>query len=267
VRRIVPLANGEVWVLFGERPWMGAVGEFPLYPRERHGPPGLARYVAGRWEFSVKLEGVPASRPIESRSRPIELPADRGAIRAGSGGPAAPGSPSSAGTPTPMEPLPILYLAGAGGKLFVANRLGVYAGPRPWKQVFSGAIVSMEASADRTTLEIVPETEENRHTTEGITFHRYDPAVGRLTTEKLPPNQEQWWSIHERGDVLHSGGAEPQFVRQWVRIPITKPGQWAIGPLPPARHKVVETSAAVWIASEGELIRVDRKRLADQPGR
>ena len=44
----------------------------------------------------------------------------------------------------------------------------------------------------------------------------------------------------------------------WIRLPACKQGNWAVGPLDSWTHAVVETPAAVWIASYGELIRLDR---------
>jgi hypothetical protein len=55
------LPSGDVWVLFQQRPWLGAAVEFAYYPREEHGPSGVGRCANGKWEFPVELDGVPAT--------------------------------------------------------------------------------------------------------------------------------------------------------------------------------------------------------------
>ena len=60
VRRIVTLPGGDVWVLFGDRPYMGAAMQYDFYPREQvPRPEGLGRMAGGKWEFP--LSGPPAA--------------------------------------------------------------------------------------------------------------------------------------------------------------------------------------------------------------
>jgi len=54
---------------------------------------------------------------------------------------------------------------------------------------------------------------------------------------------------------------------EWVRVPTSKPGEWAVGPLSDTWHTRVDAPSAVWIASYGQLLRLDRKLLAEWLGR
>lgn len=176
VQAIVPMAGGEVLVLFRHRVWYGSAGEFAFYPREPRGPEGLGRVKDGAWQFPVRLEGVPENR---SESRP-------------------------GGSATVQEKLPITGLLDVGGKVFVSNYVGIYEGPGPWRKVVelsrTWPAPLLSPSADRKRLEI---WHDGR-------LIEYDPATGRAvgaasTTEEY--NKVMWPEL-ERGSVLHGSWTE-----------------------------------------------------------
>ena len=47
----------------------------------------------------------------------------------------------------------------------------------------------------------------------------------------------------------------------------SRESDWAVGPLGKAYHGVIQTPHAVWLASRGELVRLDRTLLADWLGK
>jgi hypothetical protein len=136
-----------------------------------------------------------------------------------------------------QEPLLIRDMAAVGGKVYVLNGDGVYEGPGKWRLVvktnadvfWSGQLA---ASEDGKVLEIQKGFGDERTI--------YDPVTGK-TTEVKSQNQglrQDWTEITNMGS------------------------QWALGSLGSDNHRVVETPWAVWLISQGELIRLDRAMLA-----
>jgi hypothetical protein len=58
------------------------------------------------------------------------------------------------------------------------------------------------------------------------------------------------------------GRLDQAWNQNWVRLAGIVKGDWAAGDLGNESHWVIDTPTAIWIASEGELIRIDRKRVA-----
>ena len=51
--------------------------------------------------------------------------------------------------------------------------------------------------------------------------------------------------------------------QSWVLLPEFKQERWVVGPFGSVNgyHGVIETPYAFWIASQGELVRLDRKQI------
>ena len=234
--------DDQAWILFGYRMSMYMAAGTPMLdnPRPSDVPskPGVGRFADGKWTFPVKLPGVPTS--IERSRR----------------GPK--------GIETWRQPVLIEDLAAAGGAVFVANRLGVYRGPGQWRRIYDGEAVRIWPAADGRELSILrydPKrsgTEESKHD-----LGRYAPKTGKLTFRPIKPGE---LDIHRlrtgeffRHDSFPSGA---------VRLPARKPGDWYVMSLnTDGRVGLVETHRAFWIATPGQLIRIDRAPLPDWVGR
>lgn len=234
VMRMAVLPGDEVWVLFQRRPWLGAAVEFAYYPREKYGPSGIGRCVGGKWEFPVKLNGVP-----ETITREAQGPN---------------------GIQRWEQPAPIQHLVGLGNRLYVASDAGVYVGPKPWRQILEGRVLAIEPSVDGKTLVAIREDPEPPQSGQRMMQRcHYDSATGKVAAEKVPAQGTDSWSMARRGDLLHWEEEERCLASRWVKLPIASLDDRAIGPLDDGYHKVVETPAALWIASRGQLIRLDRR--------
>ena len=228
VKAIVPLKE-EVLVLFRKREWMGAATDYQFHNDEPRGPSGLGRFAAGKWEFPIRLDGVP-----ESITRTRKGPN---------------------GEETWEQKLEPEDLIPAGGKVFVSNAAGLYEGPGKWRQVLAFDNETyhsrfLRPSADGTTIEVL---QRDKRLT-------YDPATGKTTEAAISSN--------EYNDAMSNpGNRDDGRLRQgWTEVPTKKEGSWALGELDGEYHRIVETPWAVWIVSTGQLIRLDRKLLADWLG-
>ncbi len=241
VRRMAVLPGGEVWVLFQQRPWFGAAAEFAFYPREKYGPSGIGRCVGGKWEFPVKLNGVP-----ETITREAQGPN---------------------GVQRWEQPAPIQHLVGLGNRLYVASHAGVYVGPKSWQQILKGPVLAIEPSADGKTLVMTREDPAPPQSGQPMMQRcHYDPTTGKVAVEKVSAQGTDLWNMSRRGDLLHWEEDETRLAGPWVRLPIAGLADRAIGPLGGGHHKAIETPvtktpAALWIASRGQLIRLDRRWL------
>jgi len=241
VRRMAVLPDDEVWVLFQRRPWLGAAVEFAYYPREKHGPSGIGRCVGGKWEFPLKLNGVPKTITREAQG------------------------PN--GIQRWEHPAPIQHLVRLGSCLFVASDSGVYVGPKSWRQILKGPVLAIEPSADGKTLVVTREDPAPPQSGQRMMQRcHYDPTTGKVAVEKVSAQGTDLWNMSRRGDLLHWETDEARLAGPWVRLPIAGLADRAIGPLHDGYHnviphKVIETPAALWIASGGQLIRLDRKWL------
>ena len=230
VNAIVPVGR-EVLVLFRQRQWGGAAMEYAFYPNELRGSAGLGRFAAGKWEFPVHLDGVPESI---TRTRKGPNGEEKWQVR--------------------LEPLDLVQ---AGGKVFVSTWAGIYEGSGKWRQVmaidkeplYEG---SVRPSADGKTIEV----------RQGDKRVIYDPVTGKTTDAPISSNEynDARWNSHEPGDG--------RLYQSWTEVPTKKEGSWALGDLESDDyHRIVETPWAVWIVSTGQLIRLDRKLLADWLGK
>jgi hypothetical protein len=242
LRRIVAMPDA-VWVLFLPRPWGGAAMEFPYFNEER-GPTGLGRFVGGKWEFPVALDGVPASRKRSWKG------------------------PDGA-QQTYDEQLPIEELAAAAGRLFVANRAGIYEGPGKWKQIAAGPALKMEPSPDGARLlyyRQLPAGGAGGGVADGesrLELCTLDPATGKITAEKPPKDRGDYWQLMQGNEWLFVSGS---WTSTWLRLP-SPLAAWALGELESNPHRVVITRKALWIASRSQLIRLDRQRLDELLGK
>lgn len=250
VHTILPTAGGEVWVLFMFRPWEGSTREWPFYRREGwRSPEGLGRFAAGRWEFPARLPGVPET--VSGQYQDAE-----GVLV------------------TYTKRAFITHLAAVGDRLFVANATGAYAGPKEWKKIVDRYVVFMEATKDGKSLEIVRNTVDKAdgrtvRTERGL----YDLASGKVEFNRVDPNSREWNYVvgssfayvvrwPPQGAKDPDGGSPMN--RDWTELPKRGSRVWAVGDLGSdtyAEYRVVETPGAVWLVSEGELIRLDRERL------
>jgi len=243
VQRIVPMPDGSVWVLFARRDWWGQFPEQPDYPTEPwNALEGLGRFAGGKWEFSVKLPGV--SPPSRDRGLPFSH--------------------------NFAESIGIRLLAGAGDKLFIATDDAVYEGPKAWKRIATCDAVWMQATADGRALEIVRRLPtEKGHSDAKLERGRYDPATGKVKFEELPADAPDAWLLQNGSPIVlrqHYGAAGPHGGGNWTLLPKRTAKTWLVGDLqaaPRDDHWMVETPYAVWIISDGELIRLDRSRLKE----
>jgi len=227
VRRIIARSPGDVWLLFQPRPWHGAAVEPIRVPAESQ---GIGRFRDARWEFPAKLDGVPMFEEGGYEGRRWK------------------------------RPLPVEHLVVIGGKMFVANRKGVYAGPGKWKEIATGdRIDRIDRSEDGKTLNIWRAQRGRRRFVHQV--GRYDVETGRLKYGDIKPGSAGWNSLR-RGDSLLDFRGDGTWAQVWVLVPTAREGGVAVGPLGTQLHAVVRTRHAVWIASPGELIRLDRGRLA-----
>jgi len=241
VRQILPMLDGDVWVLFRGRQSFSARAEIPYYPEEsRNAPRGVGRFTKGKWEFPAQLDGVPASRE-RTRQRPD-------------------------GVDTWREKLPILDIARIGDRLFVANRAAVYVGPGQWSPVLEGDILGIQPSEDGKSLVVHREYKDTSSENSRPEMQRglYDPETGNVTFSAIEFS-DYHRSLQEGGHLL-GFRRHTSWSSSWTRVPTRKEGVWAVGPLGSGSHTVVETPWSVWIASRGELIRLDRQKLQEWLG-
>lgn len=240
VRSIVADAEGGAWVLFGQPMWREAAAAEPILPFPRlPARTGLGCFAEGRWQFPAELGGVPSS---VDRSR-------RG--------------PN--GVERWKQHVPIEGVAAAGGKVFVANLLGVYAGPGKWRRIYDQEPVSIRASDNGRTLAIV-RYDSKRSGTEETKYDigRYDPKTGKLTFRPVKRGEldlyYRWRAARFLREDKFPSGAAP--------LPARKPGTWYLHPLhTQGSLRVVEMKDAFWIATPGQLIRLDRAKLPAWIGR
>ena len=234
VRRIVSLDNGEVWVLFGDRPYMGAAMRWDFYPRE-HIPrsTGLGRFAGGTWEFPVEGPSVTNDNQWGFFGQSDDL-------------------------------------AAVGNRLIYATRSGVYAGPKSWKRLAEGWVIKIAPSPDGKSVEII----------------RRDPDSLRKDQPINHPRELQWARVGpaddhaqfqdmeaKRGEEINTRGliggdsliaSYPGAGQHWVHVPLAETDDWVVGDFLDSHcHGVLESPAAVWIFSQGEILRLDRNTLTD----
>ncbi len=149
-------------------------------------------------------------------------------------------------------------LVAAGGKLFIASWKGVYAGPEPWTRVVEAPAERLSLSDDGNIL--LAACQDPKRPDGHLTLVRYYPDSGAVKWG-ANPEQPEHLAVLTR-DARED--PEPRWSWEWVHVPTSRPGQWAVGPMrSDNRHWRAETPSALWIASHGELVRLDRARLAD----
>ena len=230
--RMSAMTNGDIWILFNGRPSRGASTITIDYSLEPGSSPksGLGCFRKGKWNFPIDL---PATDPKQTNLSGIW---------------------SVSG----------YDLISADNKLFVSNREGVYVGPDKWQRIVEGDILRMDLSSDGKSLIILrqgPRADDNSSTYQR---GRYDLTTGIISFESLPfegldrmqlePPSYLW----ERNSEINE-----MWKQSWVLIPEYKEEGLVIGPFGSGNgyHSVIETPYAFWIASQGELVRLDRKSI------
>ena len=233
VRRIVSLDNGEVWVLFGDRPYMGAAMRWDFYPRERvPRPAGLGRFAGSKWEFPV--EGPP---PV---------------------------------TPSPRFFGGSDDLAAVGNRLVYATPSGVYVGPKPWKRVVEGTVYGVAPTEDRGAVVITRRSLESPEHGGPLRLQRgrigpADAPVEFQNVENKPGESADFGNVARsamKGDSLIA--SYPGAGQHWVHVPLAETDDWVVGDFHNSScHGVLESPTAIWIFSQSEIIRLDRNALTD----
>jgi hypothetical protein len=233
VRRIAALANGEVWVLFGERPWLGAAMPWEFYRRESIArPAGLGRWAGGKWEFPIA--GPSAGNPAHSYFGQTE------------------------------------DLAAIGNRLVYATAAGVFAGPPPWKQVANGQIYCVRPAKGQQAIEILrrhpgsaeQEPSKSQHGFLGL----HDD---RVQFQDLPNDPADPMDFYRESGGASLVASYPSAGTSWVRVPLGDQGEWLVGDFGAMnrphgdQHGVLATATAVWVFSEGEIVRFDRRQLSE----
>ena len=134
VRSMALMPNGDVWALFSTKPEMPMDIEFspPYVEDKRDAQAGLGRFSGGKWQFPVKLEGVPETREVES--------------------------PTREGMRKVTIPLQIMHMACVGGRLFVIVATSedpgeaVYVGPGKWQPIYKGPVFRLPPAEDGKSL-------------------------------------------------------------------------------------------------------------------
>ena len=236
VRAIAALPSGDVWVCFEPRESSAAM-EYPYYLREaaQKRPVGFAQFSHGRWRFPVPLVDAASSQPATTRS-------SRG-----------PG----------MMVAWTRQMLVLGDKLFAADTDGVYVGPDPWRQILDGPVLTLELTPERDAVLMLRGPGPTSVNTGGseYTFERgrYTVATGKVSLESVTLTEEQSSHLWQQASLL-TGPVDPN-EGEWVTLRTTLSGRLALGPLAPTHRAVIETPSAVWIASLGQLIRLDRAKL------
>ena len=224
VRRIVTLPNGQVWVIFGTRPWMGAASRWNYHARERiPRPVGLGRMANGKWEFPVK---GPTKR--EEQPRPF------GSVN---------------------------ELAIVGNKLLGVFDANLYVGPSPWRHLAGPDVLGLARAKDGKTVEILrtPRTESNSNERK---YHlgTYSPESGNIIWKELAKRMDyEQMQRFLRGDSLQD--YRTRAGSQWVSMPVAGDNNWVLGPMGNHHKNIIATPAAIWMFSQGQIIRVDRKTV------
>ena len=252
VRAIAALPSGDVWVCFEPRESSAAM-EYPYYLREaaQKRPVGFAQFSHGRWRFPVPLVDAASSQPATTRS-------SRG-----------PG----------MMVAWTRQMLVLGDKLFAADTDGVYVGPDPWRQILDGPVLTLELTPERDAVLMLRGPGPTSVNTGGseYTFERgrYTVATGKVSLESVTLTGagrllQVSVDSSQPEDTEHAWPEPPcdeastcVCIRRtaWVTLRTTLSGRLALGPLAPTHRAVIETPSAVWIASLGQLIRLDRAKL------
>lgn len=231
VKRMEVLPNGELWVLFGEWPWLGSAMRYLFYAREARTPrpAGLGKFVKGKWEFPV--EGPPR------RDRDASIPVN-----------------------------PWWHneqdLAVVGNQLVVRGAESVFVGPKPWRQIATGGIIGIRATDDHQAVEIIRGIGDNVAWSQGRPAYEhafYKPGAGELTFAKLNSTGQDGFFQYLMGSPSLSEAGKHAFALPGIKG--NRGELWYAGK--PFGQSVVESAAAIWLFAEGEVIRLDRRRLAD----
>jgi hypothetical protein len=219
VWKMASLSDGQLWIYFAARPWYGSAHEWTLYPRE---------VKSHRPQGFGCLAGGRWSFPVA-----IE------------------------GANKPLSPFrTVEHLTAVRDRLFVATGDGLFAGPSPWTRVAEGEILHMSPSSDGRSLEWVRRKYGKDRNVPTFEKGRYDPADSKLELVKIDKVDEFAMAF---SDNFFPYPDDRFYLNNWARVPPRKDGRWAVGPLDTRPRRVIETPVAYWIASEGEIVRVDRK--------
>jgi hypothetical protein len=230
VRRMGADTNGYVWILFGRRPNRGALAEFLFYPREAKffHESGLGCFRRGKWEFPIELTELDFRNDFLMNSTHD--------------------------------------LVTIGDKLFVAGKEGVYLGPDKWRRIIEGDILRIEPSSDKKSLIILRQGPRSDQDFSTFQRGRYDLTTGDISFESLPYKGLDRMQLEPPTYLWNNKSMEPEtskaWRKNWVLSPGYKEGNWVVGPMGSNDyHGVIETPSAFWIASRGELVRLDIKNI------
>jgi len=249
VRRMIALPGGDVWVFFMPRPWGGAALECPLIRREtRPAIPtawGVGLFSGGKWTFPIAIG------PKQAGEEPMT-----GVYNAW----------DTSGMPRDV--------VAVGDRLYALLADGLYAGPGQWKCVLKGEFTRLRLAPGGKTVQLFRSVRK-----EGgkIDYERidYDPATGKSTVTPSDVDEVQNyvdevqnWYVFDAGETLWDRhGPDTTWIGDWTQVPTRREGLWTVGPLESGYHAVIETPHALWIASEGQLLRLDRARLKEWLGK
>jgi hypothetical protein len=226
---------------------MGSAAEFPRYTRpDPLRPEGLGCWQDGKWEFPVKLDGLPTFAPVEAKD-------DKGQQRFHN------------------QPLSIRQIASTDDRLLVAiglfplsnlratKGLGVYVGPGQWTPIVEGEIHFMHGVQGSPAVEFGRYANPWQPNTEITELWRFYPSGKLIATKptKKVDRAEIWNSVPglERFKATHPGD------NRYVILPEMDGGDWAFGPLNPEDHYIVSAADSFWIIQPGLVVRVDRSKV------
>ena len=228
VTRMVALPNQEIWVLFATRPWLGSAFPWNFYPREGiKRQRGLGRWADGKWSFRAD------TLPPERHELPFGMRCD---------------------------------LVALGNRLVYQTKSGVYVGPEPWNRVVEGEVYSMAPTEDGKTVKI----RRLKRAESGVPS--LEQQVGYLGSDEkqvqfkpIPRSSPDWVEspFFHNSNSLSSG--VPSVGYHEARIPV-RPGHFVVVEnlcTGGYAHGLLQSPTAVWVFSQGEIVRLDRKVLAE----
>ncbi len=231
VRAIAASPQRDVWVVFAPRPYFGQAAAPPFV--DRANPLGVGRFHKGKWTFPVRPEGVPTSRLVDGFGED--------------------GKPAKVKWPVDFE-----HVALAGDRVFLANAIGVFQGPEKWQRILDGPVLLLSASADGKRLLVTRSDPAARSGQESYQQGTFDVGKGKWAFR--PRTAEEVGEA--RADGLRPGRTlTPESFTAALGPDAGKKATWTLSHT--AREpRLIATPRALWLVSDGELVRLDRQRLA-----
>ena len=158
------------------------------------------------------------------------------------------------------------------GRLYFSTGRGIFVGHGEWTRIYDGLVGWMRVSASEKSILFTEEVVTQMgggHSGHSWRSGRLDPATGEVVYghfgdelgKRVAPGG--YWFDAERGTI--SDHARRYGGRNLVRIPDREGTSYALGPFRTGSREMLVTGRAVWIVSEGDLVRIDTSAFAGLP--